>query len=468
MDPPMMEKLMVHYMGKKHPKLMGLSMLTQMLGQSEETDSNVFEWPFHITGERRYRIDGSPDQASEGGYGKNFSEVRFWMDQNPFGYGDVIRMGDDETLLRVLDSPSRQGDKFLYRTKIVTTNPSEYLPEEYLTGEGANNPTNSAIRIGNYVEEGSKEGGNISYETKGKLRQQLHISRKSHTVTRSAAKQGMRICLVPIDGKQHAYWLSFAELQLIEQHYLERERLYLYGKTYGGLMGNQAAVYGKTGNVLQAGPGIREQVPFTQRYDYSFFDIDVMEGILMGLSRGNSTEGGNTHFAAGTGYLGMKRFHQAVMEKYGDTGLTVSDSVFVDIESGRKLRYGKYFKTYDFVDGNKITLFHIGFYDDLRLNALRDPMEPSYALESGRFTIMDLSMSSSDSKQNLRRVHMKDSQEVQWGVGGSIDGKGTTAKTFSEIRSSSFDGVELNVLTEEAVVALDPNKIAEIRPLVPQ
>lgn len=462
--PHEMETLLTYHFMKE--KDLPLTALTNLLQNSEGIENEVHRWDYEMTGNIRRAILGSPDTLPIE-VGKGMSSFRITMEEAAYGYGDLLRLADEEYgephQIRVEGDPQRIGNGFVYTVKLATTDPNDFILRDYITGDNGKPAT--VFRIGQYSEEGSWRGGPISYTTRGKLEHSLHISRKIHRVTGTSAKTKLAVGVPTSSNKRAFYWIEAGAFKLLANLTYERELLKLYGTRLGGMPAQHIVSYGEGGGVLRAGGGLRSQVPKSHKFYYdprAGLDMDFFDGIFMQLSRSSSRSGGGVKFSVGGGYLFMERFHQAVVKKYGDTFKLV-DTKFVRGD-GAELSFGSYFRTYQFSNGNEATVYHLPTYDDTELNTLRDKNSPIYVQESGRALIMNISTAASDGKSMLRQLHMKDRELLKFSVGGSTRGDGTVNTSLSSVASNGYDGTEMHMLVHEGCVNLDPVSMAEIIP----
>jgi hypothetical protein len=153
------------------------------------------------------------------------------------------------------------------------------------------------------------------------------------------------------------------------------------------------------------GAGIREQIaPANQRY-YTELTENIVRDFLIDLSY-NVTPESDRHFVAFTGEYGFAEFDKAMRNSASQ--YTLVDSVFVT-GKGQDLKLGGQFKTYEGLNGTKITLKHLPLYD----NTVRNRQlhwKTGRPIESYRFTILDFGTQGGES--NIQKVYKKDSDMI--------------------------------------------------------
>ena len=207
------------------------------------------------------------------------------------------------------------------------------------------------------------------------------------------------------------------------------------------------------------GAGLREQIAPANKRFYTKLTYELLKDFLFDLSYAAQQWGGDTKFVALTGRMGMDQFDQAMKEYNNSNGVTITDhGTFIE-GKGFDLGVTGFFKTAKFVNGLELTIKHFPPYDELVDNRQLHPITKK-PVESYRFTV--LNFGKKDGKSNIKKVAMKNRENVMWHIAGSTDPTGLTASSISTLRSSSFDGYEVNYLEQCGIKVDDPLSCGEL------
>jgi hypothetical protein len=203
------------------------------------------------------------------------------------------------------------------------------------------------------------------------------------------------------------------------------------------------------------GAGIREQIAPANKREYTELTEDIIREFLIDLSY-NVVPEASRDFVCFTGEFGFAEFDRAMKDAAAQ--YTLVDSKFVT-GSGQSLSLGGQFKTYEGLNGTRITLKHLPLYDNVVTNRQLH-YKSNRPLESYRFTILDFGLHGGES--NIQKVYKRDSENLMWHTSGSIDPFGNTAKSVSTMRSNNEDGYSVNMLTECGIMIKNPMACGEL------
>ena len=170
----------------------------------------------------------------------------------------------------------------------------------------------------------------------------------------------------------------------------------------------------------------------------------------------NVTPESTREFICFTGEFGFDEFDKAM--RAAAAQYTLIDSTFIT-GSGQELGLGGQFKTYEGLNGTKITLKHLPLYDNQVTNR-QAHFKTNRPIESYRFTILDFGIHGGES--NIVKCYKKDSEMVLWHTAGSVDPYGNTSKSTSTMRSNNEDGYAVHMLSECAMMIKNPLACGEL------
>jgi hypothetical protein len=424
-----------------------LQYLTSGMGRSTELGNREYDWMLQGDDEKAIRIiENLETSSTPGKYRQSFLVL---LEEKWFANQDVVAFDDRNYRARVMEDPYFNGKGWVYRLKLTGADetafvdPIQLQPGMQLSKEYATVPEFST-------------GGNTTFSTPFKMRNHLTTLRKSYTVTRSAATDVLVISLAdPNDPKKTSQlWTKFAEWEAMAQWYREVEASMWYSEFSTNATGTTDMI-GDNGLPVYEGAGIREQIaPANKRY-YTELTENIIRDFLIDLSY-NVTPESDRHFVAFTGEYGFAEFDKAMRASVNQ--YTLVDSTFVS-GKGQELTLGGQFKTYEGLNGTKITLKHLPLYD----NAIRNRQlhwKTGRPIESYRFTVLDFGTQGGES--NIQKVYKKDSDMIMWHEAGSIDPYGNPAKSIGTMRSSNIDGYSVHMLSECGVMVKNPMSCGEL------
>lgn len=447
-EPEKMDSVLAYAFGTQNKTV--LSMLTGGIGNTKYIDNREYRWDLHGMNEQAVPISSDPvTVSSTPGIGGTPFKVKFG--DKFFQVTDNL-VSDSGTLVRVQSEPYPEGSDWIYELVLTDPDRTKFIdPADIAPGARFSKDFSS-------VEEFSIKGGGTNFTAPMTLTNQLTTLRKHYTVTRSAATDVMIIEMTADDGQKTRMWTKLAEWTAMAQWYkeIDRSMLYtIYNKDPKGFV----TLQGENKRPVFHGAGLRQQIsPANIRY-YSKLTYDILENFLLDLSYSANRWGGDHKFVALTGKMGMREFHNAVVEKQHALGITITNSGTFITGSGQDLTLQGQFTTVKFLNGIELTVKEFPEYDDIYRNRLLHPVSKK-PLESYRFTI--LNFGHKNGKSNIRKVVKRNSENAMWHVAGSITPFGDVAKSVSTMRSSGIDGYQVHFLSELGIQLEDPTSCGEL------
>lgn len=424
-----------------------LQYLTTGMGRSKELGNREYEWFLQGDDEKAIKILGQLTGGAQPGLAKQSFQIL--LEEKWFANQDVLVCDDRQYRVRVMEDPFHNGSGWVYTVKLTGSDSSKFVdPAQVAAGKYLSKEYTTVPEF--------STGGNTTFSTPFKMRNHLTTLRKSYTVTRSAATDVLVIALPDPENpkKTSQLWTKFAEWEAMAQWYREVEASLWYSE-FSSTPTGTTDMLGNNGLPVFEGAGIREQIaPANKRY-YSELTENIIRDFLIDLSY-NVTPESDRHFVAFTGEYGFAEFDKAMRDSVNQYRLV--DSVFVT-GKGQDLKLGGQFKTYEGLNGTKITLKHLPLYDNTVRNR-QVHWKTGRPIESYRFTILDFGTHGGES--NIQKVYKKDSDMIMWHEAGSIDPFGNPAKSVGTMRSSNLDGYSVHMLSECGIMVKNPFACGEL------
>lgn len=430
-----------------------LSLLTGGMGNTLYVNNREYEWDLHSQSERAIEVqtDSSAGNTTPG-YGQQ--PFQLILAEKWFEVTDNLVADDGQTQVHIISEPYQSGNGWVYTVQITDPNFDAFCDPAYLK------PGARWSKEWSSVEEYSPKGGGHGYATPYKLRNQLTTLRKTYKVTRDAAMQVMVVELFdPADpSKSTKLWTKLAEWTAMAKWYREIDRSFIYSK-YNKNSQGIVTLQGENKRPIYHGAGFREQIsPANKRY-YTKLTYEILDEFLLDLSYAASKWGGDHKFVALTGKMGMREFDRAMKEYNKGNNITITDHGTFITGKGSELVVDGYFRTVKFMNGIELTVKEFEPYDDIVRNREYHPITGK-PIESYRFTILNFGRK--NGKSNIRKVCMKDSDQIMWHVCGSTDPMGGVAKSIMTQRSSGIDGYEVHFLSQCGIMVEDPTSCGEL------
>jgi len=425
-----------------------LQYLTSGMGRAQEIGNREYDWFLQGDDEKAIEVIGNFGDGSTtpGKYGQTF-RVKFA--EKWFARQEVLVADDRAYRVRVMEDPHFDGSAWVYTLKLTDPDPDSFMDPTLITaGKFFSKEYTTVPEL--------SVGGQTHFSTPFKMRNHMTTLRKSYTVTRSAATDVLVIQLADPEnpGQTTTTWTRYAEWEAMAQWYRELEASMWYS-TYSANSKGVTSMEGDNGRPVYEGAGIREQIASANKREYTELTEDIIRDFLIDLSY-NVTPESSREFVAFTGEYGFAEFDRAMRDAASQ--YTLVDSVFVT-GSGQNLNLGGQFKTYEGLNGTRITLKHLPLYD----NTIRNRQlhwKTGRPIESYRFTILDFGVHGGES--NIQKVYKKGSEQIIWHTAGSIDPYANPAKSINTMRSDNKDGYSVHMLTECGVMIKNPQACGEL------
>lgn len=422
--------------------------LTDGMGRKKELGNREYDWYLQGDDEKAVEVIASNGGAIPTTPGINRTTFTITFAEKWFANQEVLVADDRDYRVRVVEDPYFDGTGWVYVVKSTNVDPASFIDPAMIE------PGAAFSKEYTTVPEMSV-GGNTTFSSPFQMRNHLSTLRKGYKVSRSAATDVLVIELKdPESGESTTLWTRYAEWEAMAQWYKEVERSLWYS-TYSANSNGVTDMVGNNGLPVYEGAGIREQIAPANRRTYTELTEDIVRQFMIDLSY-NVTPEASREFVCFTGEFGFDEFDKAM--RAAASQYTLVDSVFIT-GSGQELGLGGQFKTYEGLNGTRITLKHLPLYDNQVTNRQLH-YKTNRPIESYRFTILDFGIHGGES--NIMKMYKKDSEMVLWHTAGSVDPYGNTAKSTSTMRSNNEDGYGVHMLTECGIMIKNPLACGEL------
>lgn len=424
-----------------------LQLITGGLGRSKTISNRQYDWNLMGDLEEPVAIIGNYGDLglTPGLYGQPF---RLKLAKKHLVSGEVCVLDNRDFPVIVDSDPFQDGEGFCYQFKLLSPDPSVFVPLQLLAAGKQVSKDYSAY------EEGSSRSGITTYATPFKLRNHLTTQRKTYEITGSASTDVMVIAMQdPKTKKTSRMWTDIQQWTAMAQWFRENERADMYS-VYNAKANGTVDLQGTTGRAVYIGSGLREQIAPANKRTYNVLTENIIREFMMDLSY-NVIDKGQRKFVALCGEFFMDAFDRAMKQSVSKYNLI--DTHFVS-GSGQDLALGGQYTTYRGLNGTEITLMHMPMYDDPIHNRQLHPVS-GRPLESYRATFIDYGMY--DGESNIQKVAKAGRENVMWQTSGSVSAAGHST-SIANIRSNTTDGYAIHMLSETGIYIKNPLSCGEL------
>lgn len=383
-----------------------------------------------------------------------------------FSDGEVLAGELNEVYpVRVLGEPRLEGTNVTYKVEMwggVT---------EGMPGEELQPGKRFSIEYAPVEKELSRGVSDIHFMSPVSMRNEWSRLRIRHKVPGSMLNKKLACGIPCIDNKTgktvtQNMWMHYVDYQLEEEFQDHKNNLLMYGRSNRNANGEYLN-YGKSGNVISAGAGIREQTEMANVTYYTKFSLKLLEDALYAISTNKLALNDRT-FIIRTGERGAMLFHKAILNEVsgwsmfdlnGD-GLGVVAKTSSPMHTN-SLTAGFQFTEYRAPMGVTVKLEIDPMYDDTVRNKILHP--DGGVVESYRFDIMYLG---SQDQPNIQLAKIKGQEEIRGYKRGLRDP--FTGLTNVDFMATDEDSTEIHKMWWGGVFVLDPTRSISLIPAILQ
>ena len=380
-----------------------------------------------------------------------------------FADGNVI-VGELNELypIRILGDAKVEGTNYVYKCELMGGVTTGIPASETSTGK------RFSVEYSPVEEELSRGVGDVRFSAPISMRNEFSTIRIKHKVPGSMLdkKLATGIPVMTSDGKKMVFnaWMHYVDYQVEETFSDEKNNIIMYGRSNRNRNGEYMN-FGKSGNVIKQGAGLREQMEVSNVLYYNTFNIKLIEDALYELSA-SKLGFSDRKFILKTGERGAAQFHRAVLNTIsGWAALPMTnDAVGIISKTSSNLHTNSLSAGYQFVEfkapnGVIVKVEVDPMYDDPIRNKIMHPN--GGVAESYRY---DLLYIGSTDQPNIQLAKVKNLDEVRgymWGLRNPFTGTMNNPNMAYDEDSATIH--KMSVL---GVFILDPTRTMSIIPLL--
>lgn len=397
--------------------------------------------------------------------GVNREPFHLYFSEYWFADGNIV-IGEKNEIyqMRVLGDPVVDGT--LYKYKVELHNVGTGIPAEELQLGKRFSDEFSPVE-----KEGSRKVGDVRFAAPISMRNEFSRIRIQHKVLGNMLNRKVA-CGIPIkDDKTNKvsvvnFWMHHVDWTVEQQFANDKNYCIVYGRSNRTSNGEYLS-FGKSGNVLQTGAGIREQMEYANTYYYNDFSLKLIEDALFELCTGVIGFSDRT-FVLETGERGAAEFSKAALATTSGwqaisylgnrSDLGVVKNVSSEISSNA-LGAGFQFTEFLFANNIRVKINVNPFYDDPVRNKIEHPLGGK--AESYRYDIYYIGTSDEPNIQIAKIKGMEDIRGIQPGLRDPYTGRaGGNFMAFDE------DSSVLHRFCALGALVLDPNRTLSLIPAI--
>ena len=410
-----------------------VQMLSTQYGKSLETYLSKFkkkefetddEYTWDVIGSSRRNIPlieartEAGSVISSGVAGANGAPFFVLFAEDWFAEGNVIVGEKNEVYpLRVLGEGRSEGTNTLYKVELMGGVTTGMPYEELVQGK------RFSVEYSPVERELSRGVGDVRYSSPVSMRNEWSSIRIKHKVPGSMLNKKLAVGIPFVDnsGKKQvqSMWMHHVDFKVEETFSEEKNNLLMYGRSNRNANGEYMN-FGKSGNVIKMGAGLREQMEVSNVIFYNNFSIKLIEDALYELS--SSKLGlGDRVFILKTGERGAAQFSKSVLDTVsGWAAFTINaDQLKIVSKTDSNLHSTSLSAGYQFTEfrapnGVIVKVEVDSIYDDPVRNKIQHPN--GGVAESYRYDIMYIG---STEEPNIQIAKIKGQDEYrgyQWGL----------------------------------------------------
>lgn len=380
-----------------------------------------------------------------------------------FADGNVI-VGEKNEIypLRVLGEARMEGTNAVYKVELIGGVTTGMPHDELLAGK------RFSVEYSPVEKEYSRGVGEIRFTAPISMRNEWSRIRIKHKVPGSHLnkKLAVGIPIVTKDNKKTTFnaWMHYVDYELECQFSDEKNNLIAYGRSNRNQNGEYLN-FGKSGNVLSMGAGLREQMEMSNVTYYNTFSLRLIENALYELST-NKLGFKDRVFVMRTGERGAAQFSKAVLNTVsGWTAFTINADNLGMVKKvtsplhENSLSAGFQFTEFRAPNGIVLRVEVDPFYDDNVRNKIQHP--DGGVANSYRYDILYIGTMD---QPNIQLAKIKGQEELRgyrWGFRNPFTGEMNNYNM-----STDEDSAEIHKMWTGGVFILDPTRTISIIPSI--
>lgn len=433
------------------------------------------EYTWEVIGDNRRNIaikacrNASGSATTTGNIGVGGEPFYLVFAEDWFADGEVIVGEKNEVYpIRILGDARMEGTNAVYKCELMGGITDGVPASEFAAGK------RFSVEYAPVERELSRKVGDVRFSAPISMRNEFSQIRIQHKVPGSMLDRklavGVPVTAPTADGKLthtvKSTWMHVVDYEVECQWSDYKNNIMMYGRSNRTANGEYLN-FGKSGNVIKMGAGLREQMEVANTMYYNTFSLKLLEDALYELSSSKLAMNDRT-FVIKTGERGAIQFHKAVLQEVsGWTQFTFDNSSVNAISKAASplhsnaLAAGFQFVEYMAPNGVRVKLDVDPFYDDPVRNKILHPN--GGVAESYRYDILYIG---SGAEQNIFKCTVRGDEEYrgyQWGIRNPFTGqKNNPYMSFDE------DAAVMHRMATLGVCILDPTRTMSLIPAMLQ
>ena len=463
----LMVQLLAYYRGKTLD-----TFLSQFPTKEFDTDD---EYTWDVVGSSRRNIplvearDASGNVISEGMAGANTTPFYVVFAEDWFADGEVIAGEKNEIYpLRILGDPRMEGTNAVYKVELMGGNTAGMPASELTAGK------RFSVEYAPVEKELSRKVGDVRFSSPISMRNEFSTIRIQHKVPGSMLNKKLAVGVPITEATANGglkktvkdMWMHVVDWEVECQWSDYKNNILMYGRSNRTANGEYMN-FGKSGNVIKMGAGLREQMEVANTIYYNTFSLKLLEDALYELSAAK-LDFGDRYFIIKTGERGASQFHKAVLNtisgwsqfEIDNSSVKVIDKSQSNLHSNA-LKAGFQFVEFLAPNGVRVKVDVDPFYDDPVRNKVLHP--DGGVAESYRYDILYIGTMD---QPNIFKCKVRGDEEYrgyQWGLRNPFTGaKNNPYMSFDE------DSAVIHRMATLGVCVLDPTRTMSLIPAVLQ
>lgn len=463
----LMVQLLAYYRGKTLD-----TFLSQFPTKEFDTDD---EYTWDVVGSSRRNIplvearSATGDVISSGSAGVNGEPFYVVFAEDWFADGEVIAGEKNEVYpLRILGDPRMEGTNAVYKVELMGGVMTGMPAAELTAGK------RFSVEYAPVEKELSRKVGDVRFSSPISMRNEFSTIRIQHKVPGSMLNKKLAVGIPVTEQTANGgltrtvkdMWMHVVDWEVECQWSDYKNNILMYGRSNRTASGEYMN-FGKSGNVIKMGAGLREQMEVANVVYYNTFSLKLLEDALYELSAAK-LDFGDRYFVIKTGERGASQFHKAVLDtisgwsqfEIDNSSVKVIDKSSSNLHSNA-LKAGFQFVEFLAPNGVRVKVDVDPFYDDPVRNKVLHPN--GGVAESYRYDILYIGTMD---QPNIFKCKVRGDEEYrgyQWGLRNPFTGaKNNPYMSFDE------DSAVIHRMATLGVCVLDPTRTMSLIPAVLQ
>lgn len=465
----LMVQLLAYYRGKT------LDTFLNQFPTREFDDDNEYYWD--VIGSSRRNIplvearneNGDVVKDTDAPVGAGYAPFYLVFPEDWFADGEILWGNYNEAYpLRVLGEARFEGTNAVYKVEVFGTNSKGVPAERLLAGE------RFSIGYAPVERSFSRKVGDIRFSSPVSMRNEWSTIRIHHKVGGSMLNKKLAVG-IPITKETEGgklvkdttnMWMHYVDYELELQFSEAKNNVLAWGVSNRNSNGEYLN-FGKSGEAIQTGAGLFEQMEVANTMYYNHFSLKLIEDALYELSA-SKLDFNDRYFVIKTGERGAIQFHKEVLKTVSGWTQFVLDNNSIGVVQKTQsklhenaLSAGFQFVEYKAPNGVRVKIDVDPFYDDPVRNKILHP-EGGVAY-SYRYDIMYIGTMD---QPNIFKCAIKGQTEFrgyEWGLRNPF-----TGQMGNPYMSHDEDSATFHRMATLGICVLDPTRTMSIIPAILQ